>query len=195
MSNTIPPTAPSNVSNKATVTYDPTLVAANDVKSKTPTTTTTGGGGLNQQEGTYVPKSSKDFDELVDVAAYDETYKQYKSESAAAEKALDTYETQVQQGNAPYNPAQFYESYAEILEANTLEEFYKQQALFWKSEQAYIEQDEDNLTKPRAQAYSDLQKLEEQYVAAVKAGDQITAAQLKGDINALMYQLQSTQTA
>lgn len=152
-------------------------------------------GGLNNPSGSSQTKSSKSFAQLIDMSHYTGNHKDYGDRSKDAENVLDAYESKVATGDAPDNPSQFYSSYSEILSLNTLEEFYQQETLFWKSEQSFTSANPNKLTKGRADSYKNLQDLEARYEAALLAGNTIKAADLKGDINAVKHNLQASQTA
>lgn len=204
MVNIISPTAKSNISRiqspEAPLASNTSLAAASSRGSRVSNLTGGGSGagstgGLNNPSGSSQSKSSKSFAQLIDMSHYTDAYKNYADKSKAAENTLDDYESKVATGDAPDNPSQFYSSYTEILSLNTLEEFYQQETLFWKSEQSFTSANPNKLTKGRAESYINLQDLEKRYEAALLAGNTIKAADLKGDINAAKHNLQASQTA
>lgn len=202
MVNISSPTAKSNVSRiqspSASVALDTTLAASSNRGARVSNLTSTGGasgGGLNNPSSSATSKSSKGFNELIDMAKYRDTYKDYKDQSNDAEKTLKEYEAKVATGDAADNPSQFYSSYFNILSLNTLEEFYQQQNLFWKSEQTFTSSNPDKLTKGRAESYRNVQDLEKRYEEALLSGNTIKAAELKGDLNAAKHNLQASQLA
>ncbi len=200
----ISPTAKSNISRfqsaEAPAASNISLAAANNHGARVSNligggAATGSTGGLNNPSGSSQTKSSKSFAQLIDMSHYTDTYKDYTDKSKEAENVLKTYESKVATGDAPDNPSQFHSSYSEILSLNTLEEFYKQETLFWKSEQSFTSANPDKLTKGRADSYRNLQDLESRYEEALIAGNTIKAADLKGDINAAKHNLQASQTA
>lgn len=203
MVNIISPTAKSNVSRiqspDAALASNTSLAAANNngarVSNLTGGSGTGSTGGLNDPSSSSQSKSSKSFAQLIDMSHYTNTYKDYQDRSKDAENTLKAYESKVATGDAPDNPSQFYSSYSEILSLNTLEEFYQQETLFWKSEQSFTTANPNKLTKGRADIYKNLQDLEARYEAALLSGNTIKAAELKGDINAAKHNLQGSQTA
>lgn len=134
------------------------------------------------------------FEDTVKISDYSAKTAGYKNSADSQYKSISAADVNVVNNKAAFNPA-FYDSYDKMVASDNLEFFYKQQELFWKAEESYIKNNPKALTRGREGTYNQIKALETQYEKAVLSRDLVTAGKLKGQLDDLKYQIQSTQTA